>query len=1145
MKLKNYLPNQLIKCNQESTSYSKKVFLFFAALFLTVASSYSLEAQNVSLTFSKGYLGTQGSNTNQANSINNLSNIGINRISFSQAYAGAFGGTQGNDLSGNLTFYLANGTSFSLTGALNWRETSGSTVEVFGFIFDSGQNHTITYGLGQTYNIVGGSTPNTSTTLGLKAYASSFVFVNGENRAGNAATNGLLDALNAELLSSPQPSTVTLSTANVTEGQNLVYNVTLSSATTVGNPQTFVFTYGGTSTNGSDYNSTFTFSNGVIDNGDGTITVPGGVSSFTITASTTDDSSIESTETLILNIGSKSDSGNILDNDSVALTASTSQTNLFCFGGSNGTASVVVSGGTAPYSYSWSPSGGTWATASGLTAGNYTVTITDDNLATITKNFTITEPSAITASASQTNVSCNGGSNGTASVTPSGGAGSYTYSWSPSGGTGATASGLSAGSYTVTIEDANGCSATRNFTITEPSAIAASASQTNIACNGGATGSASVTPSGGAGSYTYSWSPSGGTGATASGLTAGNYTVTITDANLCTATRNFTITEPSAITATTSQTNTSCNGSTDGIASVIASGGTGSYSYSWSPSGGTAATATGLAAGNYTCTITDLNGCSIDKNFTIALSSSWNDFDCDGDGVTNGTEVTDGTNPDNSCSFTASSITLNASSSWNTADCDGDNVTNGQELLDGTDPNKPDTDGDGVTDGKEKTDETDATDPCKFVFASQSVAPSSSWNTADCDGDNVTNGQEKLDGTDSNKPDTDGDGVTDGKEKTDATDATDPCKFVFASQSVTPSSSWNTADCDGDTITNGQEKLDGTDPTKPDTDGDGVTDDKEKTDATDATDPCKFVFASQSVAPSSSWNTGDCDGDNVTNGQEKLDGTDPNVADTDGDGVTDDKEKTDVTDATDACQFILASQSVAPRSSWNTADCDGDNVSNGQEKIDGTDPLKPDTDGDGVTDGTEKIDGTNAKNTCDYLAASQTLSPSALWNDADCDNDGIRNGDDNCVFTANANQTDNDNDGLGDTCDDDDDNDGILDTVDNCPLTPNSDQADRDHDGKGDVCDLGLNVSQAITPNGDGINDTWMIYNIEQYPNSTVRVFNRWGSEIFYAHNYRNDWDGHYKNKNQSLPETSAYYYQIDIEGNGSVDLEGWIYLTK
>ena len=121
----------------------------------------------------------------------------------------------------------------------------------------------------------------------------------------------------------------------------------------------------------------------------------------------------------------------------------------------------------------------------------------------------------------------------------------------------------------------------------------------------------------------------------------------------------------------------------------------------------------------------------------------------------------------------------------------------------------------------------------------------------------------------------------------------------------------------------------------------------------------------------------------------------------------------------------------------------------------------------------------------------------------------------------------------------------LLDTLDNCPLTPNTDQADRDHDGKGDVCDLSLNVSQAITPNGDGINDTWMIYNAEQYPNLTVRVFNRWGSEVFFAKNYQNDWDGHYKNKDQSLPETSAYYYQIDIEGKGTIDLQGWIYITK
>ncbi|MEO7978604.1 T9SS type A sorting domain-containing protein, partial [Flavobacterium sp.] len=112
--------------------------------------------------------------------------------------------------------------------------------------------------------------------------------------------------------------------------------------------------------------------------------------------------------------------------------------------------------------------------------------------------------------------------------------------------------GLTAGSYTVTVTDANGCTATRNYTITQPTAInTATGSQTNVSCNGGSNGSASVTPSGGTPGYTYSWSPSGGTAATATGLTAGSYTVTVTDANGCTATRNYTITEPAAIDATT------------------------------------------------------------------------------------------------------------------------------------------------------------------------------------------------------------------------------------------------------------------------------------------------------------------------------------------------------------------------------------------------------------------------------------------------------------------------------------------------------------------------------------------------------------------------------------------------------------------
>ncbi|MNX41787.1 hypothetical protein D3C86_721950 [compost metagenome] len=141
---------------------------------------------------------------------------------------------------------------------------------------------------------------------------------------------------------------------------------------------------------------------------------------------------------------------------------------MSCNGSANGTASVTPSGGTAPYTYSWSPSGGTAATATGLTAGAYTVTITDANGCTATRNYTITQPSAISATSSQINVSNAGGANGSATVSVTGGTGTYTYSWSPSGGTAATASGLTAGTYTCTITDANLCSTTKTFSITQP-----------------------------------------------------------------------------------------------------------------------------------------------------------------------------------------------------------------------------------------------------------------------------------------------------------------------------------------------------------------------------------------------------------------------------------------------------------------------------------------------------------------------------------------------------------------------------------------------------------------------------------------------------------------------------------------------------
>jgi hypothetical protein len=303
------------------------------------------------------------------------------------------------------------------------------------------------------------------------------------------------------------------------------------------------------------------------------------------------------------------------------ITSVNSQTNISCNGGNNGSATVVVSGGTPSYTYAWAPSGGTSATASGLTAGNYTCTITDANSCTTTATFSITQPSAITSVNSQTNVSCNGGNNGSATVVVSGGTPSYTYAWAPSGGTAATASGLTAGSYTCTIRDANNCTTTATFNITQPTPIAVTNSQTNVSCNAGNNGSATVSVSGGTPSYTYAWMPSGGTAATASGLTAGSYTCTITDANGCTATATFSITQPTAITFTSSQTNILCNGGNNGSASVVVSGGTPAYTYAWAPSGGTASTASGLTAGNYTCTITDANGCTTTATFNITQPS--------------------------------------------------------------------------------------------------------------------------------------------------------------------------------------------------------------------------------------------------------------------------------------------------------------------------------------------------------------------------------------------------------------------------------------------------------------------------------------------------------------------------------------------
>jgi gliding motility-associated-like protein len=303
----------------------------------------------------------------------------------------------------------------------------------------------------------------------------------------------------------------------------------------------------------------------------------------------------------------------------VSMSVTVSSVNVSCNGGNNGAATVIVSGGTNPYSFTWSPAPGMGqgtGTVSGLIAQVYTVQISDAQQCSTVISVPISQPPALTVIMSSSNVSCNGGNNGSATVTASGGTPGYTYNWTPSGGTSSVAANLSAGSYTATITDNHGCTVTAVAVISQPPVLTAIMSSSNISCNGANNGSATVTAGGGTPGYTYNWLPSGGTSSVATGLGVGSYTSVVTDNHGCTVTAVAVISQPSALTAITTGSNATC-GVQNGSATITVGGGTPGYTYNWVPSGGTSSVATGLGAGNYTCMVTDNHGCTMASTIVI------------------------------------------------------------------------------------------------------------------------------------------------------------------------------------------------------------------------------------------------------------------------------------------------------------------------------------------------------------------------------------------------------------------------------------------------------------------------------------------------------------------------------------------------
>jgi hypothetical protein len=290
-------------------------------------------------------------------------------------------------------------------------------------------------------------------------------------------------------------------------------------------------------------------------------------------------------------------------------------TNVSCNGGSNGTASIVTTGGNGTFTYAWSNSA-TTASISNLSAGTYVATVTDGENCSSTASVTITQPDVLATNASATGETASGANNGTASAAPGGGTQPYTYLWN-NNQTSASISGLAPGNYTVTVSDANNCSAVQTVTVNSFNCtLAATISGINVSCNGAANGSAAVTVSGAANPVTYLWSNSA-TSSSVSNLGPGVYTVQITDANGCPASLNVSISEPPALSANATATGETAAGANNGSAAALPGGGTAPYTYLWS-NNGTGSSISGLAPGVYTVTVTDQNNCSVSQSVNVS-----------------------------------------------------------------------------------------------------------------------------------------------------------------------------------------------------------------------------------------------------------------------------------------------------------------------------------------------------------------------------------------------------------------------------------------------------------------------------------------------------------------------------------------------
>ncbi|MDB2329084.1 gliding motility-associated C-terminal domain-containing protein [Flavobacteriaceae bacterium] len=536
------------------------------------------------------------------------------------------------------------------------------------------------------------------------------------------------------------------------------------------------------------------------------------------------------------------------------------------------------------------------------------------------------------------------------------------------------------------------------------------------------------------------------------------------------------------------------------------------------------------------------------------------DTDDDNDGVSDADETTDGTDPLDS-------------------DTDNDGLSDSEEIIEGTDPLDPDTDGDGMTDS---TDESPL-DPSSGGETDTDGDGIGDSSDTDDDNDGVSDADEVNNGTDPLDSDTDGDGTpdntdefpldpledtdTDGDGIGDNSDADDDNDGISDVDETMDGTDPLNADSDSDGLSDSEEIIEGTDPLDSDTDGDGTPDNTDEfpLDPSEDTDTDGDGIGNNTDP--------DDDDDGLSDLEEAEIGTNPLVSDTDGDGVndleddypldpseqfdTDEDGVPDNQDNDDDDDGVPDAEDAFPLDATENLDTDGDGIGNNED---------PDDDGDGVEDvqiiinldllNTESVTVTLDSFPLDPTEQSDSDNDGIGDNaDLDDDNDGVLDVDD--IFPNNPNEfIDTDGDGIGNVTDLDDDGDGYSDLIEaqigTDPLDYTSTPPDIDNDFIPDAFDIDNNgdgfddrqifVSEVLTPNTYSSESQWRVVNIEQYPASVVEIFNRNGQRVFRMNNYQNDWSGIYEKTGGLLP-VGSYYYRIDL-GDGSEIIDGWIYLT-